>query len=106
MQAVAQASRDLAAQVDCITHTEQVTRSTACSHGAHMAQEQPALTGCVMQTIKQLSKKLDSLYASYSAALEGLQSVLPLQYTTEEICTQLEQQQEGTQMNVIEHSKT
>lgn len=57
-----------------------------------------------VQTLGQFPAKLDSLYASYTVALEGLQSVLPLQYTAEELCTKLKQEQEGTQMRNMERN--
>ena len=58
-----------------------------------------------LQTVSQLPTKLESLYASYTSALEGLQSVLPLQYTAEELCARLDQQVEGTQMMAMSSRK-
>ena len=58
-----------------------------------------------MQTVSEFPTKLDSLYASCTAALESLQSVLPLQHTAGEICSQLDLQTEGIPMlDIATHS--
>lgn len=72
----------------------------------HVLCQLTATCFAVLQTISQLSARLDSLYASCTSTLEALQSVLPLQHTAEEVCLHCSNQQsQGTELlDMKQHS--